>query len=971
MEPENIYELIQFSKATLSGWLVNNDSKSEAFDPTTLLNSLIESEVDIVVAIQIAKKVITKLQTRYDVKQLTFDCISVTVQESILQSNHKLANLWIGNYDSAYGPDRNSASAKIENSDMVDARSSSAIKKVVRGFIDESVENSDYLNKKGLTILTNRISKSIRFAGFNVIPEKALMEYIKNFIFHSSKGLVPLDSQSDEKLSDVLNAGISKINNIRISWQGSGVPYLQVVLEEISSALLSYLNHLAIRNRSFEQLHSLLSAADHSENNRILKGEQYRDPHFFYIIDKLSKNTNRTKYNLGVLLGLMESIEKSIKSRKELEALDQTSRYLNTLMVMTTERSAISDLIAIEGDQLKGFYLSEIYNSLNVLHYRVDQKLNSSFVEVQINESFHELSVWGNTYRIRSLVHCSPEELNSFEFESIKEDVESLGSISVLLINYGKGGVFYSKYQKFLITQMHACVILTRKKFEDTLCKNEDLRTVILQQLQDDALHILPNSPTVFGDFFSEQNELLVKEDIIQFRDATAQIERGLYDDAGLSLGKLLELELRDFSLKCYSLLKLANCPQTLSGFRSSFPHQQVRNAALLNWLKELSSKMSREDSIPSLFQSLILKPREIESLRELARIRNDKTHYDDLSNPAEVRRYLNGVKKSIVLLRSKFLSIESYIAVGENDNKCTYVSWITGNTMEFASNNLIEYKPIGLSHSAGADLVCSCNRRKVVTPIYKKGNLGCSECENIFFPGRRYKMQIEAANAFSSKKEYTTNVARKIDEENSESKGVDILGAVSEALIAAFGPLAAPLKGLLEARKSQEANRINDELLACLKRQEKISVEMLEKIDTSTLIGKENFEYISSFINYYANRNSEIDEVVRSMHEQGWPFIGLSNTLDSTLVQELELLYGAQKNLFLADLQKWKFPTSRLLTSEQPVVLYQDFVSKLKGQEPVFAWKIIDDLAKTHPGSGVLAATTKEIEDSLNKILD
>lgn len=199
------------------------DGKVQDFDPVTLINSLIESEVPLDHAFRIFDAFLPEAQTRFSDHEMTQREIHALVSQVLLTYQHHNRTIWFRNYSNIFGPE---IAVAHSDSEVFFVRSASGLRRFIKEFLESEFSVitskrrestiSRVVPKEQLDRIVERFIKLVRVCGFYRLSIDFLQGFIRELAYHSNNRILPQPGLERERLRERLEAvdrliGLSRI----------------------------------------------------------------------------------------------------------------------------------------------------------------------------------------------------------------------------------------------------------------------------------------------------------------------------------------------------------------------------------------------------------------------------------------------------------------------------------------------------------------------------------------------------------------------------------------------------------------------------------------------------------------------------------------------------------------------------------------------------------------------------------------
>jgi hypothetical protein len=357
MEPANkfheVWEL--FLKPETSDWrIIKEDGGEEDFDPSTMIDSFIESEVPLPHAFAIFDLFLKRAAERFPDKRLTHAEIHAWVSEAFLSYPHKDRTIWFASYENVFSPDL--AKAPTEEG-FVYARKMGEMRKLIIDLLEKEFDivvspgpetpGFRAISSEQLDVAVRRIIKLIRQCGFYKLSVAFLRDFCRELAKHSCKLYLPAASIDSAALKKRLNDAEEQIALSRIQYQNhptAGQSMLLIASQVMTLTWLQWNRFVA----KISPLESLAQMKEVLRDGRQLSGTNQP---VAAIYDGLQETFQSRGLKPERLLRAVEDVSEllmldRLSPSEFLRAVENSERLLNLIRIATKADDNLSDVIA-------------------------------------------------------------------------------------------------------------------------------------------------------------------------------------------------------------------------------------------------------------------------------------------------------------------------------------------------------------------------------------------------------------------------------------------------------------------------------------------------------------------------------------------------------------------------------------------------------------------------------------------------
>lgn len=619
-------------------WKVRKSSGSlvEAFDPLTLLNSLIESEVPIDDAFDILDRSLERLAAFSD--PYTHEQIQSCVQQALLDCPKPESNTWFSNYDNIYGPDLD---ALGDEAGLVWVRSETDFRKIIEQIlpqltgVESPEELRDQLGANELKTISERFVRLIRHCGFYKVRHDFLVAFCKEISMFSTKGILPRTrSNSGEEMERMLDdaerlvLSAKEVVSSNPCWADHN---LNLALELSSREALSKYG-LVLRTSSrgcFEQFTRFLR-----DMNTLLKSEKAEAKKLYFpelasIRNEMSDALAQNGVPLQRFLNYVFTLEKNYRNGRYSLACEEAERYVRNLRVMLLPDTGFNRLRNFElGKSVSTMpYLNAIVDTWESLGNLGNASSGADYVDIDIDYDYHRLVSFGRKVRIRT--RFEGENTAGHLFSRCPDDIsESDDLIPVLVVDKDLDQSEIKNLRK-IVAELRRCIsVLSRPQLEGALRRTDALRDTILDKFE----RLVGKREFDWHDLVFETEERhvplqlpdrLAPYQIRTLQDAHDLIVKGKAYLAGSPVSALLESSTADHLYLIYSILRygVRNPPET----KLFLEEPRGGLGDILRRLIELNNITNRQKEWKGFVSKLLLSQ---DAIRKLEALRADRNLY-------------------------------------------------------------------------------------------------------------------------------------------------------------------------------------------------------------------------------------------------------------------------------------------------------------------------------------------------------
>ncbi len=261
-EFRQVYDL--FLRPEAIAWrIIREDGDEEEFDPLTLIDSFIESEVPLHHAFTIFDHFRKKAAERFPDKRVTHAEIHAWVSEAFLAYPHQDRTVWFANYENVFSPE---LVTPVAEEGFVFARKMGEMKKILIELLDKEFgmtvshrvdqPSARPITSDQLDNAVRRIIKLVRQCGFYKLPVTFLRDFCRELAEHSSKLYLPAGRMPPETLRGRLKTAEESIALSRLHFQNSGLSMLQIAARVMSVTWLQW-NRFVAKDGPLESLRQM------------------------------------------------------------------------------------------------------------------------------------------------------------------------------------------------------------------------------------------------------------------------------------------------------------------------------------------------------------------------------------------------------------------------------------------------------------------------------------------------------------------------------------------------------------------------------------------------------------------------------------------------------------------------------------------------------------------------------------------
>lgn len=684
--------------------VIREDGKLEKFDSLTLIESFIESEMDLFSAFALFDKVVERITPLTNKGPITYDQIHITVVKCLLETNHPKVPFWLTNYENIFGPDLEELTADQEYIVILHA---SQLKKAIleklakvsgKGSLEELEK---YLGTIELTDITNRLIKIVRYCGFYRVKKSFLDAFVEELAERSTKSILPSVAIDGKKTSQALDEAEKLLLIAREEARGDtrrSANLLETALEEIGAIALEHfgLFPLASSHRSFTQFIDVLKTV-----GEILKSNKLTIPQFETIKSTIISALEVQNIPLERLCSECEDVYKSLKSGLFLRATQQALRVLRNLRIILQPEEMISILRAYEFEEGSDIgYLEIAYNIFSKAGIPSIVNREGKLLDVRIDFNYHELIEFGRNVRFRAEFLRDEECITSKALDYSIVDLKSTQDIiSVIITNCNLGKEALERLRTIAV-EYHRCVsVISRQQFENVMRKPEEVRDLILTQFE----ALVPGTRSWRGKIFPEE-KAIIPPNIYHYEkrvleEAFAEVSKNRGSEGCMKAGRLLEFAVREQTLFICSILEYGLKRKTdWAGIAIQPGRDKV--GSYIEWLRELSMNphLGRNSNVNKYLSPFIPDRATINEIGNLMRGRNEYMHEERETDSMEARSFVSKVAVVIGSIQEQAKEFDRAIFAGAVDRE-----------MIFYTSSGVKRIRGGQSHASHSQLAPGC----------------------------------------------------------------------------------------------------------------------------------------------------------------------------------------------------------------------------------------------------------------------
>ena len=561
---ENILNIV--IRPEFAEWqVIRHDKKTESFDPLRLLQSFLESGVDLQSGARLFDKVVHDIGRIAQIDIITQDRIYNTVVDALMETTGRDAQIWLANYTSIFGSEHEDSSNAPE---YVNVRQKGELKRQVLQYICEaySVDSEDkvraLLGDEEFTLLADQLIKIVRYCGFYKVKRDFLDKLLTELSERSVKSIIPSNTFDSESASSQLRDIGQRIVLARDESQTNktaGLNILTTAVEDMAAILLRRFGVVTRRNTmaSLKQLADLVGAVrsiDRSEGNTGLT--TFRDrafPDLERIATDLKSALALHRRHVKQFWLACEELQTALVEEHILRACRCAEDILPSAKLIVNPDKHIATLLSFQFFTApSALYLETLAAILTDRGFAAYHSGAEGFLDVECDFDDHRLLDFGRILRIRvAFADRDWTELGEWTSHCIEDAKETDEIIPVLVTNRKISSELIASLQKELHDIGRYMAIIETKVMESVLYRPERLRDAVFAA-------IIPTGarPATAG---ARDHEIPAAIQIGYEKDFLAAALRQADEDKGESAardtGTFLESAIREHFCFVYSIM--------------------------------------------------------------------------------------------------------------------------------------------------------------------------------------------------------------------------------------------------------------------------------------------------------------------------------------------------------------------------------------------------------------------------------
>jgi len=980
----NLTELIEeLLKPELYQWkIVKDNGNHERFEPLTLIESFIESEMDFSSAAKIFDIVRKKLyQSEKDA--FTHKELQAIVIDSIMESDHKNSISWLRNYANIFGPDINSMT---NDQGYVSARNAGELKKyIVKQMCEQVGANSlqeleMIIGKSEVDSSTNRVLKIIRYCGFYKIEENFLLSFCQQLATCSVKELIPVKNKDENFIRDLIKEAQLNFENAQHYSLSPSVMcrhFLELTLEFLGEALICSFDFLPRTGSRtcFYQFITLLSDGQNIALEQENATSITQVSNFYEQISRRLKNANIT---IDRFLDFVKDVHhKVFEHSVQSENLCYVVRRFIRLAKIILEPSSKIDALRSIGidDNNANYYLDMVADYLTSREYDVQRNLIQNSLEIYIGNKYNNLLQFGDKIKLSIITSLEHDTMPEILRKKVKL-FEQQDSILVFILQ-SDISQFCIDIVRDIFEKSEQCIILINEdQFESSLSVTSEFCDRLYDFFQKIVPSVSVRNP-VFDEPFPANIDKLPEYWRSEFESAWKAFNQGMPIEASNKVAVCIEDMLHD---QIFLFLELCKTTKDADDLQLSILKQLDRKG-LGSYLTCVSLPLKAQfEKIHSIFHPFIPSTNLINQLKELRDFRNKAVHTPDIITRSDVRSFIKMSASVAVNFVQEYWHRTNAVFIEKGEHFCVFTD---GNVVKFDE---LETERGSVDFQDGLIVQCvksgknkkhlfltqltSCpNCDKPIPVLLPKNTLfiNCPACYKKSDCRNKYRSIIQS---FRHKLDKFINIdPKQISNTHGGNNNMQYrnwLKAIGEGVAKASGPLGAPLKTLLSIMTSEDQAKVNITLDKIIKQQAEYSDETLVSLvqvhDDMKELKDFMLQQIGARISVFTKLPSNMSA---NLCIEDMAFFGPTSITENELQKELEELYSTKMELFWGDISRTEFPTSRLKRTGRPELEIIDFIEFCKGQSMQTLLNTYSFLLRQNNGSIILYQLVSDLSEA------
>ncbi len=968
----------QFIRPYFNDWTVrktNDPDVTEKFDPITLLNSFVESEMDLEFSFTLFDKVIPVIDGKRKRGGITHNDIHRIVVQELLSLDSRNAMLYLSHYENLYGPDIE----EINEENYVNVRSASQLKEYIANFLGLELSH-DESNDIGLgehneiRDINNRFLKLIRFCGFYKVDKKFLDLFLNEITERSVKGFLPSTKFNGERTAHNLQEACRVLvlsketvgKNYVISSN-----YLDLFLEEIGREFLTMIGSFPAiaKNNSFYQYVNILKTVKSVDSEKSIL------PRLTEVKTTLEQRSNLKgsffDSHLALCISILESVNKQKDNRGFLrQAIDLSDRLLRSTTSLLNPNDYGENIASFSGEQGEKHtnYLTSCKKRIAPHLPKIEIFNEGEYLRVDISSSIHDLVNYGKYVNLRFLYGRSQSELDAYEFYDEKKELESGNIIPIIVTDGSIGGEFLDRLLDTSLNQKRPIIPLRRHKFEESINEGEDIRNIIIQSLYKWLPKISEWTKPIHSSVNIHIPSALDAHSKKFFEDQSLQILSGKGTNAAVMTSTFFESSIKEFVCFLYSAIAASKADSYLLTF---WPDDGNLNS-YIGWLSKirmeiLNSNHQLEKYLPT--------NKEITMLHDLRKMRNSIQHDGYDLETYEAKKFIENCAQSIsILFRSRKGNQPFSYNIMENEK------YLFSETTGFIQTNYKSiddklYSILGYSKNDKkgiffpAYVTCQkCKTLSMLINIESKPTLTCQNCNHCSRLPRLWKHLIkQRSDAVEYRNQNGNGMKNTRDlDEMTEKHSIFIKGLL-HIVAEATGPFGIPLKGLLASLDEEKTIAFEKKLFDSIERGQSIALEAYTLAQESTNENRRAIKLLEAGINTLIDYNATSPDFnileISKGQPIAWPMFSITSIPEHQFAQELERLYSTDIDLLRTDLQQAAIKITRIQWSGSMASVAQNVVIYMRGISQEHKYQTLQKLKECNPSSSVISTVLEQFE--------
>jgi len=490
---ENILNVV--IRPEFTAWhVLRHDKKTESFDPLRLLQSFLESGIDLESAARLFDKVVDAIRRIAQIDTITQDRIYNMVVDALMETSGKNAQIWLANYTSIFGSEHEEG---LTSSEYVNVRQRGELKRQVLLYLCEaySVDAEDkvraLLGDEEFTLLADQLIKIVRYCGFYRVRRDFLNRLLTELAERSVKSIIPSKSFDPEsalsRLRDIAQSIVLARDESQTN-RTAGLNVLTTAVEDMAAILLRRFGVVTRRNTmgSLKQLADLVGAVSSIDKADVdLTSVSFRArafPDLERIADDLKSALALHRRPVKQFWMVCEELRVAIAEEHVLRACRCAEDMLASAKLIVNPDERLATLLAYDYSKTPAIeYLEALATILDDRGFTAHRADDGEFVDVECDLDNHKLLDFGRVLRVRVAFAANDWNAPAAWMKQCIDDAKGSDEIIPVLVTN-------RKISRELITPLRTTLekigrylaITEPKAIESILYKPERLRDLVL-----------------------------------------------------------------------------------------------------------------------------------------------------------------------------------------------------------------------------------------------------------------------------------------------------------------------------------------------------------------------------------------------------------------------------------------------------------------------------------------------------------